>query len=66
MTCRNEIRCPRDPRLTVDGEGGRRLGLAHHVLRHTSVGANVSRGETADLQGVVVTDLITETGDMIT
>lgn len=45
-------------KLTVDGERGRRLRLAHHVLRHARVGAHVGRGETADLQGVVLADLV--------
>lgn len=44
--------------FTVDGERGRRLCLADHVLRHAGVGADVSRGETADLQGVVLANLI--------
>lgn len=45
-------------RLTVDGERGRRLRLAHHVLRHARVGAHIGRGQTADLQGVVLADLV--------
>lgn len=44
--------------LTVDGERGRRLRLAHHVLRHARVRAHVGRGQTADLQGVVLADLV--------
>lgn len=44
--------------FTVDGERGRCLRLADHVLRHAGVGANISRDETTYLQGVVFTDLI--------
>lgn len=44
--------------LTVDGERGRRLRLAHHVLGHAGVGADISWGQTTDLQGVVLTNLI--------
>ena len=46
--------------FTVDGERGRRLRLADHVLRHAGVGADVGRDETTYLQGVVFTDLISE------
>lgn len=42
----------------MDGERGRRLRLADHVLRHAGVGADVGRDETADLQGVVFADLV--------
>lgn len=42
----------------MDGERGRRLRLAHHVLRHAGVGAHVGRGQTADLQRVVLADLV--------
>lgn len=45
-------------KLTVNGERGRRLRLAHHVLRHARVRAHVGRGQTADLQGVVLADLV--------
>ena len=44
----------------MDGERGRRLRLADHVLRHAGVGADVGRDETTYLQGVVFTDLISE------
>lgn len=44
--------------LTVDGERGRRFRLAHHVLRHAGVGADVGRDESTDLQGVIFTDLV--------
>ncbi len=44
--------------LTVDGERGRCLCLAHHVLCHAGVGAYISWGQTTDLQGVVLTNLI--------
>lgn len=44
--------------LTVDGERGRCLRLAHHVLCHAGVGAYISWGQTTDLQGVVLTDLV--------
>lgn len=44
--------------LTVDSERGRRLRLAHHVLRHAGVGAHVGRGQATDLQGVVLADLV--------
>lgn len=44
--------------LTVDGERGRRLRLAHHVLCHAGVGADISRGQATDLQGVVLANLI--------
>lgn len=44
--------------LTVDGERGRCLRLADHVLRHAGVGTNVGRDEPAYLQGVVFTDLV--------
>lgn len=45
-------------RLTVDGERRRRFRLAHHVLRHAGVGALIGRGQAADLQGVVLADLV--------
>ena len=44
--------------LTVDGERGRRLRLAHHVLGHAGVGADISWGQTTDLQGVVLPNRI--------
>lgn len=44
--------------FTVDGERGRCLRLAHHVFRHAAVGAYISRDQTTDLQGVVLTYLI--------
>lgn len=44
--------------LTVDGEGGHCLRLPHHVLCHAGVGAYVSWGQTTDLQGVVLANLI--------
>lgn len=44
--------------FTVDGECGRRLRLADHVLRHTGIGANVCRDKTTYLQGVVFADLV--------
>ena len=43
---------------TVDGEAGRRLRLAHHVLRHAGIGAYVGGGQPSDLQGVVLTNLV--------
>lgn len=49
--------------LTVDGERGRRLRLAHHVLRHAGVGADVGRDETTYLQGVVFADLVSGQGE---
>lgn len=42
----------------MDGEGGRRLRPAHHVLCHAGVRTHVCRAQTTDLQGVVLTDLI--------
>lgn len=45
-------------RLTVDGERGRCLRLADHVLSHAGVGAHISRGQATNLQGVVLTNLI--------
>lgn len=42
----------------MDGERSRCLRLAHHVLCHTRVRAHISRDQTADLQGVVLPDLI--------
>ena len=47
------VRC-----LTVDGERGRGFRLAHQVLGHAGVGADISRGQTTDLQGVVLANLI--------
>lgn len=44
--------------FTVDGERGRRFRLAHHVLGHAGVGADVGGDETADLQGVIFTELV--------
>lgn len=44
--------------LTVDGQRGRCLRLTDHVFCHTSVGANICWGQTADLQGVVLTNLV--------
>lgn len=42
----------------MDGEHGRCLRFAHHVLCHAGVGAYISWGQTTDLQGVVLTNLI--------
>lgn len=43
---------------TVDGERGRGLRLPHHVLCHTRIGTYVSGDHAADLQGVVLTHLV--------